>query len=269
MPTCLFCSSTGPFSTTEHIIPESLGNDDLLLKDGVCDSCQSYFGKEVEQFVLGKTPLAFWRTFLGIKTKKGKNPSVNLSQPKTDKGVLRSVHSIHDNMEFTYHDDGSISFDANSPELREKIRRGEKNKFMLVFTPKILHMLGRFFCKIGLELISLDNPDFARSEIFKKARRYARFGEFDGLWPIFHFSKGEPSDLHRYRKDKLGWREDVNCYSYSLFVCNEQYWLFLFSMGTDNWIVSLNDPFPPPIIQEAFPNDKLSLIWYTPQELGG
>jgi hypothetical protein len=128
-------------------------------------------------------------------------------------------------------------------------------------------MLGRFFCKVGLELICSKNPDLARSGDFEKARRYARFGEFEGLWPIFHFSKGELSELRRVRKDEIGWLADVDCYSYSLFICNEQYWLFLFSMGTDNWIVSLNDPFPTPIIQEAFPNDKLNLIWYTPEEL--
>lgn len=266
MAECLFCSSNGLFSTVEHIIPESLGNDDLLLRDTVCDSCQNYFGKEVEQFVLAKTPLAFWHTFLGIKTKKGKNPAVNLSQPKIDKGVFPSVHPAHDNMEFIYHDDGSLSFGTEDLELEKKIVSGEKEKLILVSTPKILYMLGRFFCKVGIELIYSYNPELAKSGVFEKARRYARFGEFNGLWPLFHFSKGEPSDFREYREDELGLIENVHCYSYHLFLCIEQYWLFLFSMGTDNWIISLNDPFPNPIIKEAFPNNKLNLIWYTQNE---
>ena len=61
MPECLFCGNDGPFTTVEHIIPESLGNDDLVLEGEVCDSCQRYFGKEVEKYVLSHTPLAFWR----------------------------------------------------------------------------------------------------------------------------------------------------------------------------------------------------------------
>ena len=57
--TCLFCKLESPATTKEHIIPESLGNDDLLLSGEVCDKCQNYFGKEVESYVLAKTPLAF------------------------------------------------------------------------------------------------------------------------------------------------------------------------------------------------------------------
>jgi len=64
MNTCLFCHSDGPFTRPEHIIPEALGNDDLIQRDEVCDKCNQYFGSKLESFVLGKTPLAFWRTFL-------------------------------------------------------------------------------------------------------------------------------------------------------------------------------------------------------------
>lgn len=37
---CLFCSSHGRCSTVEHVIPESLGNDDLMLAGHVCDGCK-------------------------------------------------------------------------------------------------------------------------------------------------------------------------------------------------------------------------------------
>ena len=37
---CIFCSEKGPYNTVEHIIPESLGNDDTLLANCVCDKCQ-------------------------------------------------------------------------------------------------------------------------------------------------------------------------------------------------------------------------------------
>ncbi len=59
MKNCLFCSSRGTFNKPEHIIPEALGNDDLLLYNEVCDKCNQYFGSKIESFVLGKTPIAF------------------------------------------------------------------------------------------------------------------------------------------------------------------------------------------------------------------
>jgi hypothetical protein len=266
---CIFCLSEGPFSSVEHIIPESLGNDDLILRGEVCDSCQKYFGKEIELFVLGKTPLAFWRTYLGIKTKKGKNPQVDLSQPATQKGSLPSVHDRHDNVGFTYYEDGSVSIDITNPQILREILEGERNQFVFVFTPKVLHVFGRFLCKVGIELLCLRDRNLARSKDLDKARRYARFGEFDGLWPIFHFSKGTIDDLKELRIDDLGFEEEVKCYSYFLFEYQKNYLLFLFSMGTDYWVVSLNDPFPTPVIREAFPDNKLELIWYSKEQYKG
>jgi hypothetical protein len=262
MVACIFCSSNGPFSTVEHIIPESLGNDDLVLRSEVCDGCQRYFGKEIEQFVLEKTPLAFWRTYIGIRTKRGKNPSVDLSQPATEKGILPTVHSRHNNIGFTYHEDGSVSANINDPQIIRGILEGIKDRFVLVFTPKILHMFGRFLCKVGIELLCLTDRNLASTKNLDNARRYARFGEFEGLWPIFHFSKGTLDDLKEIRKDNLGFEEEVKCYSYSLFDYQNSYLLFLFSMGTDYWLICLNDPFPTSNIRNAFPDDELELIWY-------
>jgi len=77
MARCIFCmTKTGPFSTREHVLPESLGGGDwAVLPDGLlCDSCQNKFGSEIEQQALGDYPFSFLRTFLGIPTKKGKAP---------------------------------------------------------------------------------------------------------------------------------------------------------------------------------------------------
>ena len=37
-------------------------------------------------------------------------------------------------------------------------------------------------------------------------------------------------------------------------------------MGTDNWVICLNDPYPNPVICDAFPGEMLSLIWYSREE---
>jgi len=46
---CIFClSENSSFSKEEHIIPESLGGEEILPKGFVCDRCNQYFGTKVE-----------------------------------------------------------------------------------------------------------------------------------------------------------------------------------------------------------------------------
>lgn len=51
---CIFCNQDSTESKSiEHIIPESLGNDELILDKGiVCDKCNNYFSREIENPVL-------------------------------------------------------------------------------------------------------------------------------------------------------------------------------------------------------------------------
>jgi len=268
MKPCLFCNNDGPYKTTEHIIPESLGNDDLILSDDVCDSCQRYFGKEVEKFVLSKTPFAFWRTYLGVRTKKGDLPSVDLSLPKLDKGRMQNVHPKSDDFGLKAYFDGSAEITLEDEKIREGIIKGKRNQLKLVFTPLILQMIGRFLCKIGIELVCFKDSDLARSSQFDDARNYARFPKPKELWPFFHFEKGNPrqfiSTILDTRNERL---EKVECYSYRIIDVYHIYTIFHFSIGTDNWVVSLNNRYPTLLIKNAFPDDDLKLIWYSPQEL--
>ena len=71
MPKCIFCKlTTGPFTTREHILPESLGGGDwAILPSGLlCDECQNRFGSSIEQQALIDYPFSFFRVFLGIPT---------------------------------------------------------------------------------------------------------------------------------------------------------------------------------------------------------
>ena len=268
MKPCLFCQSEGPYKRPEHIIPEALGNDDLILRDEVCDRCNQYFGKEIEGFVLGKTPIAFWRTLLGIRKKRGKLPHVDLCQPSRQKGRLHAVHPLHDNLVgFTCHEDYSISVDVDDKQLLRSILDGTRRRFTFVFTPLVLAMMGRFFCKVGMELVCLEDPVRARSDVFKKARRFARQGEFEGVWPIFHFRSGTVRGLRARKADGQGFVEEVLCYEYRLLDVADSYTLLVLTVGTDTWVTSLNDPYPKPSIRSCFPGHNLSLIWYSPEEL--
>ena len=270
MNNCLFCSSDGPFTKPEHIIPEALGNDDLILYNEVCDKCNQFFGSKIEGFVLGKTPIAFWRTFLGIRKKRGALPHVDLSQPKKQKGSLPAVHELHDNfVGFTCHDDYSISVDIDDGEIIRSIRDDTRSQFTFVFTPLVLSMMGRFLCKIGVELVCLDDPGRARSSAFDRARHFAREGKGFDLWPIFHGKSATLNDLKKRTMDSKGILEEVFCYHYRLLEIGAFYTLLALTVGTDVWVVSLNDPYPTPVIREAIPDTTLELIWYSPQETKG
>lgn len=262
MATCLFCSSTGPFTTKEHVIPESLGNDDLILLDTVCDACQRYFGSELEQYILNKSPFAFWRTHLGIRTKKGKLPSVDVSQPKRNKGIFPSTHSAHDNVGYTCHEDGSVSVDIDDHSMVKDIISDRKTSFQMVFTPKLLFMVGRFLCKVGIELLCHHDKAIGYSSDLDHARRFARFGQPQELWPIFHFNNGTLSDLKECGYDEHGYYENAILYDYAVIPIPDKYLLFRFTMGTDNFVICLNDPFPTPEIVSAFPGVQFNLIYY-------
>jgi hypothetical protein len=44
------------------------------------------------------------------------------------------------------------------------------------------------------------------------------------------------------------------------------YTLFRFNMGVDHWVVCLDDPYPHPVIREAFPGIELDLMWYSDEQ---
>ena len=263
MTSCLYCRSNGPFSTQEHVIPESLGNDDLVLTGEVCDACQRYFGKEVERYVLDKTPIAVWRVLLQIQTKKGNQPSADTKQLREQRGTIPERHARHDDIRLTSHDDGSISVDIDNDELVRGILQGSKTDLTMVMSPKRLHMLGRFLGKVGLGIIATHDPTRARDQRFDQIRRYARYGDFRGLWPLFHHTDGRLEDLKRSATAPNGEPlDELDLYSYSLVEVAETYTLFGFSMGVDHWVICLDDPYPHPVIRDAFPGRALDLLWY-------
>ena len=251
----------------EHILPEAIGNDDLILAGEVCDKCNQYFGSKIEQFVLEKTPLAFWRTFLGIRTKHGSLPNVNLSQPTKQKGTLPSTHRYHDDYIVKCHKDLSVSFDIKDYKCAEEIKEGKKKYLTFVFTPLVLHKLGRFFCKVGIELICLDDSKEARSRKYDAARRFARYGEFRGLWPIFHQTVGRIEDLVYYAPHPKGIAEKAFCYSYSLGTVAGKFDLLSLVTGTDHWMICLNNPFPTAEISQGLANKDLNILWYHPESI--
>lgn len=262
---CLFCITGTDFNSVEHIIPESMGNDDLILKGEVCDKCQNFFS-HIENYVLRNTPVGFWRTFLGIKTKGRKLPSVDFIKKENSKGVFPDFHEKHDNIGFKSHDDFSTELLITN-FLDNYINENGEGRLNYVITPKMIFELGRFLGKIGIELICSYDSVFARSNEFDELRKYVRQGTQKELWTLFHSSIGKIESLFLFEETEDQLKENIVCYSYSLKQI-EKYFVLNLIVGTDSWIICLNHNNPTSIleIKKGFPDQNLQLIWYAKDE---
>jgi hypothetical protein len=254
MMNCLFCNSEGPYRTVEHIVPESMGNKHLVMFEQVCDSCQAYIGKEVEHYVLRRSPIGAWRVFAGIQTKHGKRPSFSFQQPKRDKGRLEDSHPLNDDsISLAVSGERVLEFDCDSVDVLNAIVDGTKTDMRLFLTPKMLHMMARFLGKVGLEMLARDRPNVARRGRFDEMRRFVRFGKPTAfLWPLFHASAGGQPTNAPCEVVVL----DSNVSE------TESYTLSLLALGKEHWVTCLSTPYPPPDIRKSFPELQLSLITY-------
>lgn len=258
---CIFCKEVGRFSTIEHIIPESLGNDEDFLCGLVCDDCQNYLGREIEKPALEKTNIGFWRIFLGIRNKKGELPSIDWRT--STKGRIPAYHYFTDNIIFTSHDDFSSSVDINNPIMVKKIVMGKKTSFHLVLTPWHLSILGRFIGKMGLEFLASHNVDLAMASKFDEIRSFVRFGSVNTIWPIYWGQFGEIRNLKKTVLETFEFsQQDVHCYSYSLGRTIYDDYVFAFNIGTDFMMMNLSTREPKLYLLSASKDADLNLIWY-------
>jgi len=168
MECCIFCRSTaGPFTTREHVLPESLGGGDwAVLPDGLfCDSCQNRFGSEIEQQALGDYPFSSFRVFIGIPTKKGKTPWF-----KSWEGTIRA--SLQP---------GTFEYKP-SPYFEKAVLDGGKTHIRLLAHPEKPDMICRFLLKMGIEIVAWDNNNDVFCPKFDEARRFALSGAKSNKW---------------------------------------------------------------------------------------
>ncbi|PCI21591.1 MAG: hypothetical protein COB67_13975 [SAR324 cluster bacterium] len=267
MDECIFCYEKGPYNTIEHIIPKSLGNDDFLLHNCVCDKCQNYFGRAVQSFVLLKTPFAFWRVKYGTKSKKGKLPSIDFSVPKKDKGKLPIVSKHNDQfVNFTAHDNGSMSVSMQDKKMLEDVQNGDKTSFKFLLSPKHLVLMGRFLGKMAIEILADDNRSFALHKDFNKLRKYTRQGITKSIWPIINGQLVDHLDI--WKKHPTKDEESCTLYHYSIVKVDSLH-IFIFDIGWERWGIVLNSQFPDPSIINQLNNTECEshkFIWYRDDE---
>lgn len=164
---CIYCLTTeGSFTSEEHVIPESLGNDELVLPKGyVCDKCNNEALSELDEYLINFEPVAWLRVLFVPYTKAGKLPHANFQNMSMKKSRPRNIiitakdktGGIKDKKQL---EDGRVSFKVKG--------RGKRIKF---------NLLGRAVYKIALGMVAFAaGHELACSSRFNAAREFIRNG---------------------------------------------------------------------------------------------
>jgi hypothetical protein len=212
---CLFClGETGPFTRDEHPIPESLGNDDLLLPLGfVCDSCNQYFGSKLEKQVLATPAFALERVNLNVPNKKGRTPSFS--------------HRQH----FAIHPTGFrdvVVLTGQQPVLDAALAG---RIIPIPRAPDEDWLISRFLLKMGLELMILSDEIDPYEPQFDAARRFARAPSVAATWQyaLGRYPRREDLIHHQTERDGETWiKEQLYQYSAGIMPSGEIGFAFLY-----------------------------------------
>jgi hypothetical protein len=247
----------------EHIVPESLGNDSEVLQGIVCDKCQNYLSHSVEKPALESTPLGFWRTHLGVLTKKKKLPSFSSAQ--RDEGRIPSRHAASDIFKLEAEEDGTTSIEL-APEKLNRIMNGEECRVQIVITPWHLSIMGRLLGKIGLEYVARERIAEAMLPSLDPIRRYVREGAVSRVWPIYFGQSGQLSELRLERTtERADEREIVTeCYRYVLGEKEDGGYVFVFGQGIDLFLIDLSKSVPDDETTRWIGGCTLKCVYYEP-----
>lgn len=230
---CIFCQKEKP-SSTEHIVPESMGNTDYIFasEDGcVCPDCNNKFSK-FEDKVLSQTFIGAERTRLAAKTKKGNASKANIGGLK-----MTGSESFEKNL---------ITFgNLNNKDLYDYDPLTNTYKFTLTnaYTNNE-NSLAKFLLKIGFESIFNDKHELYKLYDFSDLRDFL-LNKNNMDWPILlPKPKGEIYPMNYIITDKkVRTKLDKYFNCKLLYHSNEDknLLLFKFQYGVFKGIINLID----------------------------
>jgi len=224
---CLFClSNAGPFLRVEHPIPESLGNDDLVLPLGfVCDGCNQYFGSKIEKHVLESMPFAGVRIMLNVPNKKGRLTHF----------TCKDHYSVFPT---TYRD--LVLFAGRQPIIDAAM---EGRAIPAPQFPEDDWLMARFLLKMGLELLLTDDLVNPFDAEFNGSRRFSRCPNVGDSWRFATGRYPRRDDLINYSfiRDGETWLNE-NLYQYSIGKMANRDVYFAFLYRDHYFAINLNSP---------------------------
>lgn len=204
---CLMCRrGDGGFLSDEHPVPESMGNTEVVLPNGiVCDRCNGGPLSDLDKQLCDFFPVKMRRTMLGINSKAGKVPITRFAT-----GSLRNDGLTPDGQ-------AALFFQVNSANdkttLYEKSRVGQQVELGMSvkggrpLTPRYASELARSLLKCAFECSWLDHGAMMLESRFDHIRAAILGEPYSGLLAMRR--KGDPSDTdvrisYDFRQDEAG-----------------------------------------------------------------
>lgn len=253
---CLFCkNSTINSKSVEHIIPESLGNQNQILPKGVvCDKCNNFFAINIEKPFLELKAISLLRFNEGIPNKRNKIPST--------KGILFPNYPVTLNKSIK--DDELMATVDVPPEAFEKILTQGKGTITFLKEAPLPNgtVVSRFLGKIALEAMAqrlVDHPEgldyLVHEHQLDPLRDHVRRGKIKD-WPV-HIRR-------IYDADKK-WRVSENSfqviYEYDILATENQEYFFVLAIFGLEFSINYGEPSVDGYIEWLEKNNNCSPLY--------
>ncbi|MEM5432847.1 HNH endonuclease [Cupriavidus oxalaticus] len=240
---CTFCKQDSSDSrSVEHIMPESIGGRKRILPRGVvCDKCNNYFARKVEQSILNQPWMRNLRAWHQVPTKKGNIPSLLGHIAGTEIGV---------NMRRTL--DGSVQLATEKgsevPALDAVMKTGFETPLIFfvhdeeVPQREMARLLGKMAIEACAEIFSKDEDSyriFLNEPFYDNMRNFARYGTGPRIWP-FSQRRIYPVETMMPHPDTNEWvQAGIGC---SLFMTRRLETLFAFVFYGMEFVINVGGP---------------------------
>lgn len=220
-------------------MPESIGSKKRVLPRGVvCDKCNNYFARKVEQPVLNHPSMRNIRAWHQVPSKKGRIPSLHGYIGGTDIAVG-----------FSRGQDGKMEIEperlSDKGHVSAEFKAGLPNGFLFSIDMNLpKREMSRFLCKMALETVAETFGEegvekIVEERFFDSIRTYARYGNNYLEWPY--------SERRIYPETALMRHPDTNewvpvGFGCSLFMTKRLETLFVFCLYGVEFVLNVGGP---------------------------
>ncbi len=174
---CIFCGQDSSNSkSVEHIVPESFGNKTAILRKGiVCDKCNNYFARKVEQPFLEPDTVRMLRQELEIENKRGKLIK-EYTYPRVGEEYVKQ---IHEDLYLIYTKADKTEEDLAAAVAEYKQYLEASDKILLEENAYTSRLLAKMAVEFFVYYFGSSNEvcEYVGSdEFFKAIKQYARHG---------------------------------------------------------------------------------------------
>ncbi|MGY3143370.1 hypothetical protein ACVWYQ_000369 [Bradyrhizobium sp. USDA 3397] len=226
--------------SVEHIVPHSFGNRKAILPKGiVCDPCNNYFARKIEQPLLADRSFRNLRAWYQVPNKRGRPPALHgvLAGTELEIGLRLRNGALEIKPERQ----------SQAEEIREHLTSEGAPPFLFELPmdpPKAL--MSRLLAKMALEMFSLRFfhdlqliDQLIEDAHWDRIRRWARFGDNFDHWPYVQRSVYPEETLMRHPDTGL-WVQAG--YSIDLFITKRRETFLAFVLYGHEFVINSGGP---------------------------